>query len=266
VSSLHELLTLSDQYRLENKWEFLKAAARKEIPVSPWLEIEDIVVKDKNEEGGMGIHMFRNALHGGNWIIQPKLKNHPILDEWLPVNAPLSTFRVVTVSSHCQGFEDGKLPDEPELPKSCVMPATCVFRAGLANAKTDHHAVFFDLDLNTGEIVRGTSNKEWYRLGFFKACCDIRNSFTDEAIIPDFRCLGKTVPQFKEILAAACEAHHKLLVDVPTVGWDVALTDAGPVILEANLSCNFFKGTFNRDLYLSFVDNIFSVYELNVNE
>ena len=29
--------------------------------------------------------------------------------------------------------------------------------------------------------------------------------------------------------------------DVPLAGWDVAFTDKGMLLLEANLSCNFFR-------------------------
>jgi hypothetical protein len=43
--------------------------------VSPFLDIEDIVVKDKNMEGGLGINFYKNALHGGDYIIQKKIKN-----------------------------------------------------------------------------------------------------------------------------------------------------------------------------------------------
>ena len=30
----------------------------------------DVVVKNKNIEGGMGIFFYKNAVHGGDWIIQ----------------------------------------------------------------------------------------------------------------------------------------------------------------------------------------------------
>lgn len=45
------------------------------MPVSPFLEIESIVVKDKNMEGGLGINFYQNALHGGDYIIQKKIQN-----------------------------------------------------------------------------------------------------------------------------------------------------------------------------------------------
>lgn len=33
------------------------------------MNVENLVLKDKNEEGGMGIKFFKNAIYGGDWII-----------------------------------------------------------------------------------------------------------------------------------------------------------------------------------------------------
>lgn len=51
------------------------------------------------------------------------------------------------------------------------------------------------------------------------------------------------------------------MADVPLVGWDVACTDVGIVLLEVNLSCNFFRGTFDEDSYFTFMDDYFSVLD-----
>ena len=48
----------------------------------------------------MAIHFFSNFVHGGDWILQPILSNSPQIQAMLPENAPLSTFRIVTASSH----------------------------------------------------------------------------------------------------------------------------------------------------------------------
>ena len=45
------------------------------VPVSPFLEMDAVVIKNKNMEGGLGIDFYQNALHGGDYIIQEKMKN-----------------------------------------------------------------------------------------------------------------------------------------------------------------------------------------------
>eukprot|EP00746_Dinoflagellata_sp_MGD_P008598 gnl/MRDRNA2_/MRDRNA2_117234_c0_seq1.p1 gnl/MRDRNA2_/MRDRNA2_117234_c0~~gnl/MRDRNA2_/MRDRNA2_117234_c0_seq1.p1 ORF type:complete len:129 (+),score=28.21 gnl/MRDRNA2_/MRDRNA2_117234_c0_seq1:2-388(+) len=57
------------------------------------------------------------------------------------------------------------------------------------------------------------------------------------------------------------DAHSILLPDVPMAGWDVALTNKGVLLLETNLSCNFFRGTFDEDLYFNMVDEYFGLLE-----
>ena len=41
------------------------------------------------------------------------------------------------------------------------------------------------------------------------------------------------------------------------VGWDVAFCRTGIFLLEVNLSCNFFRGSFDVPSYFKFVDDHF---------
>jgi glutathione synthase/RimK-type ligase-like ATP-grasp enzyme len=50
------------------------------------------------------------------------------------------------------------------------------------------------------------------------------------------------------------EAHYATCPDVPLCGWDVAYTTKGQVLLEVNLSCNFFQAQFDEARYISFVN------------
>lgn len=112
------------------QWTFLRDGKSKGVPISPFLDMPAVVIKDKNEEvrtargystdgelfypwcfdflswlrgffayqGGMGLYFFKNATAGGNWIIQERLDNDAFVSSLLPENAPLSTLRVISAS------------------------------------------------------------------------------------------------------------------------------------------------------------------------
>lgn len=45
------------------------------------------------------------------------------------------------------------------------------------------------------------------------------------------------------------------------IGWDVAFTSDGICLLEVNLSCNFFRGTFDKVTYFEFINNYWKMLE-----
>lgn len=58
----------------QDKWTFLTDGKALNVPVSPFItDLPDLVCKNKNIEGGMGIHFFKNAAFGGDWILQEKM-------------------------------------------------------------------------------------------------------------------------------------------------------------------------------------------------
>merc|ERR1711966_439188 len=84
LASYHAYRTGAKGYRVEDKWTFLQSAETKGIAVSPTYKAAQVVVKDRNEEGGMGIRFFGNAHSGGDWIIQPRLENSAEVASLLP--------------------------------------------------------------------------------------------------------------------------------------------------------------------------------------
>jgi hypothetical protein len=253
LASYHSGKTKAEGYKMEDKWTFLTEAENEGVPISPCMKVGEICVKDRNEEGGMGIYFFKNACRpGGDWIIQEKLDNDSFVASMLPENAPLSTFRVIT-ASRGGGLEHN--------PKNMVTALSCVFRAGRANAKTDHSSIIFDIDTNTGVVGKGTTNSHWYQLGMK----GLSTPWTSEKTLthhPDCgaEVTGRQVP-IEQMKALCVDAHSTLLPDVPMAGWDVALTNKGVLLLETNLSCNFFRGTFDEDLYFNMVHEYFTVLE-----
>jgi len=256
IAGLHALLNdVPPGYDMENKWTFLVEGERRGVPVSPYMKTPGIVVKHRNEEGGMGIFFYRNAADGGDWIIQERIQNSDWVSTLLPSDAPLSTFRVISQSHACIDLSQAAKRDD-------ITALSCVFRAGRKGASTDHDSILFDVDVKTGTIKGGTTNAHWYRLGLHETLpgrCPwrSRHGYTHH---PDgnIQVTGKTLPDIRAMLDLVEESHLKLCPDVPFVGWDVVLSADKklPVcLLEVNLSCNFFRGSFDKKVYLNFIDD-----------
>jgi hypothetical protein len=247
------------EYRYENKWDFLELALKQSnlptsspgvrFKVTPIIaDVAEMVCKHKNIEGGMGIHLFKNATHGGDWILQERLYNCDELEALLPQSAPLSTFRVITmVDPTAESFE------------SCHTAMTFVWRAGRAGKDTDHSSVLYAVDPDTLKIQDGKMFSNWYQVGKLFSS----NLLSKQQLLehPDTKLnlSGKVLTCASDAVAICIDAHRRLMPNVPTVGWDVAVAKGhGAVLLEANLSCNFFGGIYDRQKYLRIIDTYFA--------
>merc|ERR1719225_169679 len=106
-------------FEMEDKWLFIKTCLEKKIPVTPVMDMpHTLVAKDVLEEGGMGIHVLKNVVHGGRWILQEKLENCEAVNRLLPNNAPLSTLRVVTGSRGALSLLGAGSPTQAQAPKA----------------------------------------------------------------------------------------------------------------------------------------------------
>lgn len=258
VAGLHALLNDNPiGYQMENKWTFLKQGRDSQVPVSPFLDTPAIVVKHKNEEGGLGIHFYKNATDGGDWIIQHRIQNSDWVSSLLPQNAPLSTFRVITQSRASIDIDSAPTVEQ-------ITALSCVFRAGRKNAATDHDSILFNVDVPTGVIKGGTTNAHWYQTKLYNIIpgfCNWRSfhgEYDTHPDVPGLQVTGKVIPDMKGMLRLVEESHLKLCPDVPFVGWDVVLSSDPNVpvcLLEVNLSCNFFRGSFDKKTYLDFIND-----------
>lgn len=225
--SYHSALSSHPDYLQEDKWTFLVDGKAAGVPVSPFIDsIGSLVCKNKNVEGGMGIHFFRNAAHGGDWILQERLENADWLNTLLPANAPLSTMRVITTSTWALGDrsdgqgqghryelgEGGVLGAQPgpgQVAADFVRAESGVLRLGRANASTDHSSVLFDVDIATGVIREGTSNAHWYQLGPRKALAcpwlPPAERVTRHADAPFPEVTGRSIPRLGEALKIVTE-------------------------------------------------------------
>ena len=80
--------------------------------------------------------------------------------KFLPKNAPLSTFRVMT-GSKLGMASSGTKRNKSEPP---IFAFSCVFRAGREGSSTDHDSILFDVDVPNKKMGVGTVNMHWYQV------------------------------------------------------------------------------------------------------
>ncbi|CAF2115568.1 unnamed protein product [Rotaria magnacalcarata] len=234
-----------EQYAMEDKGRFLIEANKLDIPVTPILDVPCIMIKHKSIEGGMGINIYDNfATNHGDWIIQKVFSNSDFIQRLVTPDAPLSTVRIIT-------SRDSSSSSSP------IKVKTMVFRAGRIRQKTDHNAIFYDIDFNSSHrLSSGTTNCHWYQSGF--KSFDTKSMWNEQnySVHPDSheRIEGIKWPNVNEMIQCVCQAHEKLCPNVPIIGWDVAWTneDNQLMLLELNISCNFFNGHFDTEEYTKF--------------
>ena len=75
------------------------------------------------------------------------------------------------------------------------------------------------------------------------------------------RISGEAIPEMAAVRRLVLDAHERMCPAVPLVGWDVALTGRGRCLLEANLSCNFFRASLDTAAYHAFCEEAFERLE-----
>jgi len=264
LASMVALATNSKDFDMEDKWLFIKTCLEKNIPVTPVMEMpKTLIAKDVLEEGGMGIHVLKNVIHGGRWILQEKLDNCDAVKALLPEGAPLSTMRVLTGSQGALAALGSKSEHEVK-----VKTLAAVWRAGRRGANTDHSCVMVDVPHGTqsDELGGASTSSHWYASGWKSFGLPISTKDGSVTAHPDTGLVypGKKLPGASRATRLCEEAHQSLMPGVPLAGWDVAFCepkDGGKepelVLLEANLSCNFFRGSIAWDHYSILLDEHF---------
>lgn len=217
--------------QLEHKATFLKRALEAGLPVPPELTLEQalasrelFIVKDPDMDLGAGVELMDgeelSALapeERAVMILQPRLRNHPVLRALYPPDAPLSTLRVTTTLN--------PLTRQPEVTR-------CALRMGRAGSLVDNTArggIWSNINLQDGTLTAGVKR---HTFGKYRDGKALRHE-----VHPDTgkRFVGLRVPWFEEGKALALEAHQMLAPDALTLGWDIALWEERPVLLEVNV-------------------------------
>jgi hypothetical protein len=227
--------------------EFSGPVLRTEEQLETWMQenaIEDVVLKPVAGTKGWGIlslgaraadeqrwrklpgrefasvqeiwtHCNRYLPHGGV-LIERRLAPHPTLASLMP--DVLHTVRVVT-------YLDG----EPTILDAAL-------RVGLGKGPADNMAqggIVVPIDLDTGTCGQGVI-----------LINDIPHSI-DEHPVTGGRITGLTLPYWPEVCDIARKAAEAFSMQ-KSIGWDVALTTRGPVLLEGNWCYDFLVNQIAR--------------------
>jgi hypothetical protein len=156
------------------------------------------------------LERLRQESRRGALVVQPRLVNHWELADL--ANGTLATVRAMTCRNEQGGIE----------------MTNAVFRMAKSKSRVvdNFHAggIAANVDIHTGELGPGTRGAwgvtadGWYE----------RHSETGAQI------LRRKLPCWFELIALVQRAHASAFSDQVVIGWDVALLDSGPCIMEAN--------------------------------
>lgn len=159
------------------------------------------------DERGLLEHLCRLS-SSARLIIQRRVENHPEVGALGP--AGLCTVRVVTLRDPCLGH---------------IRVLLASFRMPTGGDVADNFGrggLGCSVDLTTGELGPATYKSPAL-------------AHADLHAHPDTgaRIAGRRLPFWDEVIALALCA-HRTLPQFPSVGWDVAISPAGPILLEGN--------------------------------
>ena len=221
---------LNDKYIFSQT--FAKFTGRKCIRAGKYLSLTDLedifkdterlIYKPKDGSGGVGIKVINKSDYPDLTVLADELRAMPdgVVEQWIkqhksmsdPYPYAVNCIRVATL------YRDGK----------CNFLGA-VFTLGYNHveiANSIQGALFALIDIETGEVISDLCN---YHDELFKAHPDT-----------GFVAKGFKVPFWNEVLELTSKA-AAVVPEVGYVGWDVAISETGPVLIEGNsLSAGYF--------------------------
>ncbi|HLP92819.1 MAG TPA: sugar-transfer associated ATP-grasp domain-containing protein [Saprospiraceae bacterium] len=214
------------EYEIENKYILEQRACNADIPTVPSLSLQEaknlqnksdrpslFFVKNPKEDMGLGIYGIHSIeslernFSDKNILIQPVIANHTEILPLLPKDAPLCTLRLQTTMLHGEPI--------------CHI---AYFRVGASKSIVDNLSrggTLVEVDIKTGLMLKGVEYQSLQG----------KMPVNDSQII--FQ--NKPLPQFHDAVNLAKKAHKKIAPSLISIGWDIALTDTGPLLIEANV-------------------------------
>jgi hypothetical protein len=157
-------------------------------------------------DGGGLLSALRSAARGGALIVQPCVRNHPMVEGL--VGSTLATIRFVSLL----------------LPDGAWEPVLAIQRSAAADSAVDNSArggVACPVDLATGTLGPAMT------MGEAGVCFSSHHPRTAAEV------QGARLPFWTETLQLV-ERAHRTFPGCPALGWDIAITAEGPLLVEAN--------------------------------
>jgi len=160
--------------------------------------------------GSQVLERLRRASRHGAFLVQPRLVSHHEIADL--ANGTLSTVRVMTCRNEKEEFEVTNAAFRMARSKLVVVDN---FHAG---------GIAANVDIFTGTLGRGTR-------GAWGATAD---GWYEQHSETGAQILDRKLPCWVELVELVQYAHGAAFSDQVVIGWDVALLDSGPCIMEAN--------------------------------
>ena len=198
----------------------VKEEADREKFLDFWKEHDSFIIKPGSQCRGIGVTLIKTAEKDPEEVFKSLITGGEVVVEELIVESEsLASFHPQSVNTvRLATFYDGET----------VTPLFSVFRMGRGSAVVDNGGsggCFSTVDIATGELTTPAVSEDGHR---FTAHPD-----TGKQIV------GFVIPRWQELLDMAQKIAR--MVRQPFVSWDLALTDAGWVIVEGNGSGQFLQ-------------------------
>lgn len=164
-----------------------------------------------------------------NLSIEPYIKQHPLMDELYP--HAVNTIRVVTIARN----------------NTITVYATVIMIGSEGSHVSGIPSGGIVVEVNEQGLLCSLGHKS-KKPGFGKF-----THHPDTGIKFD----GFQLPMWKEVIKLAKDA-HTVLSDIPTIGWDIAITETGPIIVEANQNWGCCVFEYVSDTHKPLFDKYFS--------
>lgn len=166
------------------------------------IENGNVYIKNKLSD----INHLIDLITKGNYLIQKRVVQHPLISAFC--STTLNSIRLQTVMS-----KDGE-----------VIPFGAGLRIGREGSDVDNWAkggVYVGIDMETGRLRK----KGFLKIGYGTTCEEHPDS---HITFENFE-----IPFFEEAVKLSVKL-HKLMYRCHSIGWDIAITENGPVFIEGN--------------------------------